>query len=215
MVKAGVQLKELPDAEEWTENLVTVSLMCNQIKKIPSSHSPRCPNLSTLFLCENTRLRFISYSFFMQLHGLKVLNLYTTSIKILPDCISDLVSLTVLLLCECKNLRGVPSLRKLRALKRLDLFKTELRKMPQGKKCLSNLWCLRLGSIGKREFPSGILPKLSHLQFFVSSGVINVKGKELGCLRKLETLKCHFEGHSDFVEFLISPQNQTKSLSTY
>jgi disease resistance protein RPS2 len=31
----------------------------------------------------------------------------------------------------------------------------------------------------------------------------------------LETLKCHFEGHSDFVEFLRSPQNQTKSLSTY
>jgi disease resistance protein RPS2 len=215
MVKAGEQLKELPDAEEWTENLVTVSLMCTQIKKIPSSHSPRCPNLSTLFLCENTRLRFISDSFFMQLHGLKVLNLSTTSIKILPDGISDLVSLTVLLLCECKYLRGVPSLRKLRALKRLDLFKTELRKMPQGMECLSNLWYLRLGSIGKKVFPSGILPQLSHLQFFVSSGVLNVKGKELGCLRKLETLKCHFEGHSDFVEFLRSPQNQTKSLSTY
>ena len=98
MVKAGVQLKELPDAEEWTENLVRVSLMGNQIEEIPSSHSPRCPDLSTLFLCDNGGLRFISDSFFMQLHGLKVLNLSRTSIKKLPDSISDLVILTALVL---------------------------------------------------------------------------------------------------------------------
>uniref|UniRef100_A0A3N7FBW0 Uncharacterized protein n=1 Tax=Populus trichocarpa TaxID=3694 RepID=A0A3N7FBW0_POPTR len=41
MVKAGVQLKELPDGEEWTENLTRVSLMQNQIEEIPSSQSPR------------------------------------------------------------------------------------------------------------------------------------------------------------------------------
>ncbi|KAL9381867.1 hypothetical protein Peur_024902 [Populus x canadensis] len=86
--------------------------------------------------------------------------------------------------------------------------------MPQGMECLSNLWYLRFGSNGKMEFPSGILPKLSHLQVFVSSAPIKVKGKEVGCLRKLETLECHFEGHSDFVEFLRS-RDQTKSLSKY
>jgi hypothetical protein len=53
MVKAGAQLKELPDVEEWTENLTRVSLMQNQIKEIPSSYSPRCPYLSTLLLCQN------------------------------------------------------------------------------------------------------------------------------------------------------------------
>jgi len=217
MVKAGVQLKELPDAEEWTENLVRVSLMWNQIEEIPSSHSPRCPNLSTLFLCDNIWLRFISDSFFLQLHGLKVLNLSRTGIKKLPDSISDLVSLTALLLSNCQFLRSVPSLRKLRALKRLDLFKTELRKMPQGMECLSNLWYLRLGSFGEngeKEFSSEVIPKLSHLQVFGSGPLITVKGKEVRCLRKLETLQCCFEGYSDFVEFLRS-RVQTKSLSKY
>jgi len=214
MVKAGVQLKELPDAEEWTENLVTVSLMCNQIEEIPSSHSPMCPNLSTLILCHNGRLRFISDSFFMQLNGLKVLNLSYTSIQKLPDSISDLVTLTALLLSHCYGLRDVPSLRKLRALKRLDLFDTKLKNMPQGMKYLSKLWYLRLGSIGEKEFPSGVIPKLSHLKLFVSNTSIKVKGMELRGLMKLETLECYFEGHSDFVEFLRS-RDQTKSVNEY
>ncbi|XP_034925314.1 probable disease resistance protein At4g27220 [Populus alba] len=214
MVKAGMQLKELPDAEEWTENLVRVSLMSNQIEKIPSSHSPRCRNLSTLFLCDNMGLGFISDSFFMQLHGLKVLNLSDTGIKKLPDSISDLVSLTALLLRYCRFLGSVPSLRKLRALKRLDLFETVLRKIPQGMECLSNLWYLRLGSFDEKEFPSGVIPKLSHLQVFESGASLTVKGKEVGCLRKLETLECCFEGCSDFVEFLRS-RDQTKSQCKY
>jgi disease resistance protein RPS2 len=39
MVKAGAQLKELLDVEEWTENLTRVSLMHNQIKEISFCHS--------------------------------------------------------------------------------------------------------------------------------------------------------------------------------
>ncbi|XP_073263180.1 probable disease resistance protein At4g27220 [Populus alba] len=214
MVKAGVQLKELPDAEEWTENLVRVSLMRNQIEEIPSCHSPRCPNLSTLFLCDNFGLRFISNSFFLQLHGLKVLNLSRTRIQKLPDSISDLVTLTALLLRHCYCLRDVPSLRKLRALKRLNLHNTKLKIMPRGMECLSKLWCLRLGSVGEKEFPSGVIPELSQLIVFVSNTFIKVKGEEVRCLRNLETLECYFEGHSDFVEFFRS-RDQTKSLRKY
>ena len=136
MVKTGEQLKELPDAEQWTENLTMVSLMRNEIEEIPSSYSPRCPNLSTLLLCKNHLLGFIADSFFKQLHGLKVLDLSCTGIKNLPDSVSDLVSLTALLLRKCDNLRYVPSLKKLRALKRLDLARTALEKMPQGMECL-------------------------------------------------------------------------------
>jgi disease resistance protein RPS2 len=59
MVKAGARLREVPGAEEWTENLTRVSLMHNQIEEIPSTHSPRCPSLSTLLLCDSTALNII------------------------------------------------------------------------------------------------------------------------------------------------------------
>jgi disease resistance protein RPS2 len=221
MVKAGAQLKELPDAEEWMENLTRVSLMQNEIKEIPSSHSPVCPNLSTLFLCDNRGLRFVADSFFKQLPGLKVLDLSCTGIEKLPDSVSDLLSLTALLLNNCENLHHVPSLKKLRALKRLDLSRTRLEKMPQGMECLTKLRYLRMNGCGEKEFPSGILPKLSHLQVFVleqfmegDAAPITVKGKEVGSLRNLETLECYFEGLSDFMEYLRS-RDEIQSLSSY
>ncbi|KAG5224009.1 disease resistance protein [Salix suchowensis] len=217
IVKCGVQLKELPDAEEWTENLKIVSLMQNDFEEIPSSHSPMCPNLSTLLLCQNHWLVFIADSFFKQLHGLKVLNLSHTGIENLPESVSDLVSLTALLLIDCGRLRYVPSLEKLRALKSLDLYGTSLEKMPQGMECLSNLRYFRISGCGEKEFPSGILPKLSHLQFFelgeFPTECYIVEGMEVGCLGKLETLQCHFKGFSDFVEYLRS-RDGIQSLST-
>ncbi|KAI5557770.1 hypothetical protein BDE02_18G125500 [Populus trichocarpa] len=230
MVKAGAQLREVPGAEEWTENLTRVSLMHNQIEEIPSTHSPRCPSLSTLLLCDNSELQFIADSFFEQLHGLKVLDLSRTGITKLPDSVSELVSLTALLLIDCHMLRHVPSLEKLRALKRLDLSGTRaLEKIPQGMECLCNLRHLRMNGCGEKEFPSGLLPKLSHLQVFDleewipprtkdnrrgQPAPLTVKGKEVGCLRKLESLVCHFEGYSDYVEFIKS-RDETKSLTTY
>ncbi|KAG5223807.1 disease resistance protein [Salix suchowensis] len=208
MVKAGVQI-------------LRVSLMQNKIIEIPSSHSSRCPTLSTLLLCGN-QLVNIADSFFERLHGLKVLDLSSTDIIKLPDSVSGLVSLTTLVLEKCTKLRYVPSLEKLRALKKLDLLSTALEKMPQGMECLRNLKYLRMNGCGEKEFPSGLLLKLSHLQVIVlletsidgSDAPITINGKEVGCLRKLESLRCHFKGHSDFTEYLKS-QDETQSLSTY
>ena len=229
IVKAGEQLEELPDAEKWTEKLTTVSLMHNRIEEICSSHSPRCPNLSTLLLCNNHSLQFIAVSFFEQMHGLKVLDLSGTSIKCLPNSVSDLVGLTSLLLEHCRRLHHVPSLKKLRALKRLDLSHSPLKKIPHGMECLSKLRYLRMNGCGEKKFPDGILPKLSHLQVLILEerilrvmgryrveryAPVTVDGKEVGCLRKLESLECHFEDHSNYVEYLKS-RDGTQSLRKY
>uniref|UniRef100_A0A6N2KCM9 Uncharacterized protein n=1 Tax=Salix viminalis TaxID=40686 RepID=A0A6N2KCM9_SALVM len=228
IVKAGAQLKELPDAQEWSEKLKSVSLMHNQIEEIHSRHSPRCPNLSTLFLCDNRQLGFIAGSFFKQLHGLKVLDLCRTNIECLPDSVSDLEGLTSLLLKDCQKLSHVPSLKKLKALKRLNLFGSPLQKIPHGIECLSNLRYLRMNGCGEKKFPSGILPKLRHLQFFTlvkwkwinipksydKSTQVEVKGKEVGCLRKLESLECQFEDQSNYLEYLKS-RDKTQLLRTY
>uniref|UniRef100_A0A6N2LU02 TIR domain-containing protein n=1 Tax=Salix viminalis TaxID=40686 RepID=A0A6N2LU02_SALVM len=226
IVKAGAQLKELPDAEEWSKKLKSVSLMQNQIKEICSGHSPRCPNLSTLLLCDNYRLQFIADSFFKQLHGLKVLDLSRTNIECLPDSVSDLEGLTSLLLKDCRRLSSVPSLKKLRALKRLDLSTAPLKKFPHGMECLSNLRYLRMNGSGEKKFPGGILPKLCDLQVFIleewlfdNYGIkiyvpVTVEGKEVGCLRKLESLECHFEDQSNYLEYLKS-QDATKLLRAY
>ncbi|KAJ6951134.1 hypothetical protein NC653_040491, partial [Populus alba x Populus x berolinensis] len=48
MVKAGAQLRELPSAEDWTENLTRVSLMHNQIEEIPSRYSPRPQSFNSI-----------------------------------------------------------------------------------------------------------------------------------------------------------------------
>uniref|UniRef100_A0A6N2KX73 TIR domain-containing protein n=1 Tax=Salix viminalis TaxID=40686 RepID=A0A6N2KX73_SALVM len=226
IVKAGAQLKELPDAEEWSEKLKRVSLMHNKIEEIHSGHSLRCPNLSTLFLHDNRLLGFIADSFFKQLHGLKVLDLSGTNIECLPDSVSDLEGLTSLLLKDCRRLSSVPSLKKLRALKRLDLSRAPLKKIPHGMECLSNLRYLRMNGCGENKFPGGILPKLYHLQVFILEPWINendykeiyapatVEGKEVGCLRKLESLECCFEDQSNYLEYLKS-RDATQSLRTY
>eukprot|EP00258_Populus_trichocarpa_P031679 XP_024447698.1 probable disease resistance protein At4g27220 isoform X2 [Populus trichocarpa] len=173
-VMVGDFVGGLPDVDMWKENLARVYLKGRYLEEIPSSHSPRCPNLSTLLLCDNERLQFIADSFFTHLHGLKVLDLSRTRIMELPDSVSELASLTALLLEKCKNLRHVPSLEKLRALKRLDLSgTTALEEIPQGMQCLSNLRYLRMNGCGEKEFPSGILPKLSHLQVFILEQWIN------------------------------------------
>ncbi|KAG5255045.1 disease resistance protein [Salix suchowensis] len=198
--------EELLDVDKWKEDLVRVSWTSGKLKEISPSHSPRCPNLATLLLPCNNTLKFIADYFFKQLNGLKILDLSNTNIEVLPDSVSDLTSLSALLLKGCKQLRHVPSLKKLRLLKRLDLSDAELEHLPQGMEYLSNLRYLKLNGCRQKEFPTGILPKLSSLQVFVLDDWVNgqyapvtVKGKEVACLRKLETLECHFELFSDLV----------------
>ncbi|KAE9456453.1 hypothetical protein C3L33_11664, partial [Rhododendron williamsianum] len=193
MVKAGMQLRELPDEEEWTADLEKVSLMKNEISTIPSATSPMCPNLSTLILRENP-LERLPYRFLLHLRALSLLDLSHTEIQSLPNSISDMECLTALFLGHCEQLIYVPSLAKLKEMRVLDLSYTKIKRVPQGLENLVNLERLNMHHTWYLEtIPTGILSRLTSLQQLVldySSEHVRVQAEELMSLRNLE----EFEG---------------------
>jgi disease resistance protein RPS2 len=100
--KFMVESQDFLDEEKWGKDLVKVSLMRNRKLEFPYI-SPMCPKLSTLLLEENEFVGGIPDSFFVHLHGLKVLHLSSTNITSLPNSVSDLANLTTLSLSRCKG----------------------------------------------------------------------------------------------------------------
>ncbi|KAH7564682.1 hypothetical protein JRO89_XS09G0005900 [Xanthoceras sorbifolium] len=200
MVKAGLKLEELPSGQHWKENLDKVSLMNNFISEIPSSMSPKCPILSTLFLQYNP-LESIPESFFSQMHGLMILNLSGTEIESLPNSISELTSLTGLLLNNCYRLKQIPSLAKLQALQILDLGFTAMNEVPTGMEMLTNLTNLDLYSTELHNIPAGIFPKLCRLQKLVINWGLDIERvaiDEAARLKNLDSVKVQFRNLQDF-----------------
>ncbi|OMO55618.1 Disease resistance protein [Corchorus capsularis] len=187
-VKAGLQLKEVP---EWNiEDVEKVSLMTNSISEIhltiPSSmQSPRCQHLTTLLLSEN-RLRTIPEAFFDDMPNLKILDLSRNPIQALPKSLSNLESLTALLLSGCEDLKAMPCLSKLQALKKLNLWKSGMEEVPQGLEMLINLRYLILGYC--YEIPRGTISKLYRLQHLVMFSTLQGGAEEIRELNKLEVL---------------------------
>ncbi|GKV15093.1 hypothetical protein SLEP1_g25893 [Rubroshorea leprosula] len=123
VIKAGMNLVELPDGHGWVKDPKKLSLMANNILKVPPSLSPKCLSLSTLILSSNPNLSEIPESFFGEMLALKVLDLSNTAIETLPNSISKLENLSALRLQHCMKLKYLPSLANLRELKKLDLHK--------------------------------------------------------------------------------------------
>ncbi|GKU91004.1 hypothetical protein SLEP1_g4935 [Rubroshorea leprosula] len=202
MVKAGMKLIEVPNECGWAGDLKKVSLMGNDIAKIPVGLTPKCSTLSTLILSDNP-LTEIPKSFFEDMSGLKVLDFSRTHVEVLPSSISELKCLSALRLRECGKLKCLPSLKKLVALKKLDLQWAGIEVVPQGMEMLVNLEYLDLFCLNLREVPTGILSKLSSLQYLATmnnqrsiSAKINLE--EVARLRKLEILECKFDDMQDF-----------------
>ncbi|KAL2506356.1 putative disease resistance protein [Abeliophyllum distichum] len=185
MVKAGLDLSEIPDVQEWTEDLDKISLMMNSIQEISIGMSPNCPRLSTLILTENP-LKSIPDCFFTQMRGLRTLDLSRTSIQYLPHSISDLMSLRTLLLGHCYNLKSVPTLVKLKLLTQLDLTFTKIEELPDGVESLTNLKVLDLVRTSLSMIPTGVLHSLSLLQQLRLPFHTRVPIEEVLSLQKLE-----------------------------
>ncbi|XP_050247407.1 disease resistance protein SUMM2-like [Quercus robur] len=190
MVEGHLGLEDFSDEGKWREDLVKASLMYKDISTIPSNVSPRCPNLSTLLLQGNKSLKNVPDSLFEHLRRLKVLDLSYTAIESLPNSVFSLENLTTLRLRWCENLKQVPSLAKLTALRKLDLEGTGITEVPNGLEMLVNLKFLNLNASELKVMPLGILPKISHLQYLIvywQSMATIVNEEEMASLKELET----------------------------
>ncbi|KAF2321187.1 hypothetical protein GH714_035199 [Hevea brasiliensis] len=98
-----------------------------------------------------------------------------------------------------------------RALKKLDLYGSEVDELPQVIECLSNLSYLDLRHTNIEELQPGILTKFSHMQFLILP-LFTVKGEEVAPWRKLETLKCHFYDVGEFNTYWTSTSAPNLSL---
>ena len=214
MVQAGKQLKELPE-QEWKGDVEKVSLMQNNIKEVSFGAAlPKCSTVSTLLLQRN-RLERIHESFFKLMKGIQILDLsYNVGIKDLPDSISDLENITALLLHGCTCLEYVPSLAKLRGLKKLDLGGTSIKEVPRGTEMLVHLSYLDLNAKSlEQEIPDGMLGRLSRLQYLRLDKAC-AKAKEVLELKKLETVEVRFNNLQDYHLYL-SHQLQRGWLNKY
>ncbi|KAK1581445.1 hypothetical protein Q3G72_006085 [Acer saccharum] len=201
LVKAGMQLEELPNEHEWKEDVEKVSLMENRIKEISLDEIiPKCKALKTLLLQNHSySLERIHESFFTLMTGLTILDLSGNwNVKALPNSVSELENLKALLLHNCSSLEYVPSLSKIRGLKKLDLGFTNIKEVPHGMEMLVHLRYLNLNSRSLREVPAGILRKLSRLQYLRLNRTPDVIVEEVAGLRKLETLKILFNNLKDY-----------------
>ncbi|GLT27797.1 hypothetical protein SLA2020_027700 [Shorea laevis] len=121
MIKVGINLVELPDEHGWVKDPKKLSLMENNLLKVPLSLSPKCLSLSTLILSSNSNLSKIPESFFGEM----------LAIRTLPNSISNVENLSALRLGHCKKLKYLPSLANLKGLKKLDLHKAGIEVVPQ------------------------------------------------------------------------------------
>ncbi|XP_021288899.1 putative disease resistance protein At4g10780 isoform X1 [Herrania umbratica] len=215
MVKAGMQLKELPSEQEWTVSVEKVSLMQNsKLIKIPPHISPKWPHLSTLIL-QNCGLKSIPESFFKHMAGLKVLDLSDNHfLEYLPNSISNLNTLNALILVGCWQLKYMPSLVELTALRKLNLLCTGIKKVPHGIEMLENLRDLRMQSTALKGVPVEILPRICHLQCLMIGKTL-VKGEEVGQLRKLEWVSCSFSSMQEFKKYAECTQGQWPTSFTF
>ncbi|XVE50280.1 hypothetical protein DITRI_Ditri01bG0149700 [Diplodiscus trichospermus] len=218
LARAGTQLKEIPNVEEWTEDLEKVSLMANKQLQIPSQMPPlKCQKLTTLLLSKCS-IKSIPECFFEQMRGLKILDLsYNRFIKSLPNSISNLESLTTLLLGWCEDLEKLPSFLKLQALKKLDLEGTNIKDIPHGMEKLVNLKYLDLSDTRITGIADRILAKFTSLQH-LALNIFNetfVRGEEIGGLRKLELFQGRFSDLKELNSYVQALHAQLKTPSQY
>ncbi|XP_047959954.1 probable disease resistance protein At4g27220 [Salvia hispanica] len=205
MVRAGdFTLKEIPKEAEWAKDLEKVSFMNSGIRRIEEGMSPDCPKLSTLLLCGNGWLEFISDSFFSKMQGLFTLDLCFTKITKLPNSFCAMKNLKALLLRGCDKLENVPYLGEMKELRELNLSYTAIKEVPHGVGELFNLKFLALDACKLKILPRGLFLKLGNLQHLELPFCIRVIIEEIENLKLLEEFSGRMKNVNDFHSFITS-----------
>nr|XP_027062846.1 disease resistance protein At4g27190-like [Coffea arabica] len=188
--------KVILEQKEWTEDLHAVYFHTfgSAEIEVPPGWSPNCPKLSTLLL-PHFSIKRIPDSFFRHMCGLKVLNLEgCKDITELPNCVSDMVNLTALILGGCARLMFVPPLGKLKQLRDLDLSCTSIQDLPQGWGSLVNLERLNLKkcqTLGLKIIPKGTFSQFHRLQLLLLPPFGKVQVNDPEVLNQLESfIRC-------------------------
>ncbi|CAH8326593.1 unnamed protein product [Eruca vesicaria subsp. sativa] len=162
IVMAGTGLQEMPKVKNW--NAVTrMSLAKNDIWNV--SIPPKCPNLTTLLLTDNW-LGGIPGEFFLSMPKLVILDLsFNRNLKMLPEEVSNLVSLRY-----------------------LDLSGTSLWNLPVGLGKLIQLRYLSLRAVRCLRSIS-VISSLVNLEMLLLHGTGYVSLELLEAIKLMENLK--------------------------
>lgn len=191
-------MKEIPNEEEWANDLEKMSLMRNGVRQIPFGVSPSCSKLTTLLL-NNNPLEFIQDSFFLKMCCLYILDLSGTHIQKLPNSISDMEKLEGLLLGKCTRLVSIPNLGKLKQLRDLDVSDTAICEIPRGMENTINLRSLWLqATTSMKILPRGFLLNFPHLECLHLPDHIQAPVEELDRLNNLEEFCGVVKDESEF-----------------
>ncbi|XP_027929819.1 probable disease resistance protein At4g27220 [Vigna unguiculata] len=187
MVKCDESMEKIPDIEEWTIDLEVVSLANDKIQEIPDGTSPNCPRLSTLLLFDN-EIRHIPECFFMHMNALTTLDLSRNDrLTRLPHSLSNLRTLTSLMLNGCSQLKYIPPLGDLQALLRLDISGCFIHVPPEGLENLVNLkWLDMSSNVDLELVPGSFLPSLTNIQYLDLYGCSGIKVEDIEEMNFLE-----------------------------
>ncbi|KAI8532568.1 hypothetical protein RHMOL_Rhmol11G0223400 [Rhododendron molle] len=206
MVKAGERLESIPH-EDWSEDLERTSFMYSQIIELPI-RPPVCPRLTTLLL-NNVYIQEIPDSFFTNMRCLELLDLSRNGMRSLPQSISNLENLHALILVHCCELKYVPPVEKLKALKEFKLTSSKIEEVPTGIEELVNLRELDLSFNTVLTFPSCKLRRLSKLQCLrIERTRVEVSAEDLLCLWQLKFVSVHFRNVQELTGYVTSQQFQ-------
>ncbi|XP_042475741.1 disease resistance protein At4g27190-like [Macadamia integrifolia] len=181
IVEVGKGLKEWPDNMKNLQKCKRLSLMQNEISKLPEQMSSYFQLMTTLSLRHNPKMEIPSKSFEGMI-SLKVLDLQCTNIVSIPSSFSRLTELRVLLLrytlWEGTDLSLLGNMKKLEM---LHLCHCELSTLPQEIGGLTNLRSLDLSTNPDLIIPPKVLSRLSRLEelnLFDSFNEWEIEGSE-------------------------------------